>query len=278
MSSGRKTRRAVSDNQINAQCAGALKVEGGRVRGKVEVVMVIPKCPPSMADVDARAISMGVKELLSSSSYTENVKLFIDKASDWDMLCRYSDFMRENIDGVVAKGHEKTSIKLFKDNPDLYKWLYSLSESEITSPEDRVAKYLALSADWCAVNFRENPYSDLPRNYFHWRRLNSPDDIEQQSDRGGHFSRKRGLSATPKEVSVPVKKEKYDQEYIEQAMLESMRLDRSAEYVLDKTDELKSWIPQCKQDEFDNYQRALKQLIGQYQDRYEKTRVKNAAQ
>ena len=242
--------------------------------------MVIPKCPPSMAEVDARAISMGVKELLSSSSYTANVKLFIDKASDWDMLCRYSDFMRENIDGVVTKGHEKTSIKLFKDNPDLYKWLYSLSESEITSPEDRVVKYLALSADWCAVNFRENLYSDLPRNYFHWRRLNSPDDIEQQIDRGERLSRKRGLSESPKkeEVSAPIKKEKYGQENVEQAMLESMRLDLTANYVLETAEEIKSWIPARKQESYQEFQQVLQQVLGQYQDRYEKTRVKNAAQ
>lgn len=278
MSLGRKTRRAVPDNQMNAQCAGALKVEGGRVRGKVQVVMVIPKCPPSMAGVDARALSMGVRELLSASKYTANVKLYIDKQSDWDMLCSFSDFMRENIDGVVTKGHENTSIKLFKENPDLYKWLYLLSESEITSPEDRVVKYLALSADWCAVNFRENQYSELPSNYFHWRRLNSPDDIEQQINMGERLSRKRGVSESPKEVSAPIKKEKYEQKNVDQAMLGSMRLDLTAKHVLETAEEIKSWIPACKQDDYQEFQQVLQQLVEQYQDRYEKSRAKSVAQ
>ncbi|MGI9273303.1 MAG: hypothetical protein ACR2PT_00405 [Endozoicomonas sp.] len=268
---GSAFQKQVEPKTITAEGKGLKPVDykpSSMYERRLRIASQIPEKPPTMDLVEAKALVLGCSEMLEAEKYTEKVKVLIPVEKDWDRLCELNDFMKDNIDDIESNSHEWTAVKLSREKPGLYLWLLNLSGKEKENPSNVFIEYLALSADWCAVNYREDSDPELPSGYFHWRNLSETgsEHVSEEVMAVEQPAVKRKRKKTT--VGVPAKRPN-----LEDAMASSMRLDVQADIVKTLAKGFLEHIPSSQEEEYKAFLEIHEKLIDQYQKRYEKNKL-----
>ncbi|MBE8166892.1 MAG: hypothetical protein HAW66_00825 [Shewanella sp.] len=137
----------------------------------------IPNHSPSYDSVIARSLQLKLDEYLNINKYSHNLKLILPDESDWNYLCKYDEFVGHNINMIDKEAHLTTCKKLYRNDSDLYCWLYQTAIHEMNNQFNIATQYVALSLDWSRTYYRKEQDSEIPSKSFSWRHLINPQEI-----------------------------------------------------------------------------------------------------
>ncbi|MCL1077981.1 hypothetical protein D5R81_09020 [Parashewanella spongiae] len=153
-----------------------------------QLVYEIPTTSPSYDAVIARSKQFEMEQFLNVNTYGRDIKLILPDENDWTQLCKFDDFIGKNIKSIDKQKHSTTCRKLYLHDPELYLWLYKVSQQELRDNADSAMQYRGVSLDWSRSYYCAKHSVDIPEDSFNWRKLACPDEMLRKVSRSRKFS------------------------------------------------------------------------------------------